>query len=52
MAILHSYVKLPEGMVLMADGDFSKLCIGLPGSTAQGGGGSFRDRKPIGGSLL
>ena len=47
MVIFHSYVKLPEGTT---GGILEGVCgyKSDTSGTAQGGGGSFKNRKPIG----
>ena len=39
---------IPAALTAIKDGDFPARHICLPVCTAQGGGGSFKDRKPIG----
>ena len=57
MVILHSYVKLPEGISTIASMTivinyypswYHTVIYTYTSSTAQGGGGSFKNRKPIG----
>ena len=37
-----------QGLEGVSNGDSARKDSDLPGSTAQGGSGSFKDRKPIG----